>query len=129
MQLERNYRSTAPLVAMFGAYAGEMAGTAATFSDWQPHRAKEERADGWPAITLAVADDEEAQADGLAAHIRQWEGHGVPLHEQVILCYTHKQASRLSDLLGARGVETQHLSGLFDRDEIKDMFAVLVACL
>ena len=129
VQLERNYRSSAPLVAMFGAYAGEMAGTGATFSDWQPHRAGEQSAEDLPAITVAVAEDEEAQADGLAAHIRRWEGRGVPLPQQVILCYTHKQASRLSEMLGARGVETQHLSGLFDRDEIKDLFAVLsLAC-
>ncbi len=82
-----------------------------------------------PAVTLAVADDEEAQADGIAGSINLWEARGVGRGEQVILCHTHRQAARLADLLGARNVETQHRSGLFERDEIKDLLALLsLAC-
>ncbi len=132
IQLERNYRSRPALVAMFGAYAGTMAGATATFADWQPHRSDPsatQDAPGTPAVTVAVADNEEAQAAGMAAHIRQAEEAGVGLRDQVILCNTHRQASRLAELLGANGIETQHASGLFDREETKDLLALLsLAC-
>ncbi len=62
-------------------------------------------------------------------HIRQAEAGGVPLRDQVILCQTHRQAAGLAELLGANGIETQHASGLFEREETKDLLAWLaLAC-
>ena len=129
IQLERNYRSRPSLVTMFGAYAGGMAGTTATFSDWQPQREQSISGEENPAVMVAVADNEDAQAAGLAAHIRQAEAGGVPLRDQVILCQTHRQAAGLAERLGANGIETQHASGLFEREETKDLLAWLaLAC-
>ena len=136
VRLTRNYRSLPPIVALFGAYAARMDGTTATFADWQPQREAQVLtphpaviAGGAgaapPAVTLAIADDEEAQADGLAAQIREYAARGTAYGEQVILCSTHRQATRLALLLGARGIETQHRSGLLERDEVKDLLALL----
>lgn len=88
---------------------------------WQPQRIAQAHA----AITVAVAEDEEAQADGLAAQIRGWEAKGVPFREQAILCRTNAQATDLSSTLEARGIPTLHLGDLFGRPEVKDLLAVI----
>ena len=57
-----------------------------------------------PAVTLAIADDEDAQADGIWPRtIQSYAARGVSHGDQVILCHTHRQAARLAELLGARG--------------------------
>src|SRR5579884_577272 len=131
LQLDVNYRSRPSLVSLFSAVAAQMpaepsnAGRTRAHRAWQAHRDET----GSPAITLAVAADEEAHADGLAAQIRAWEAAGVPLRDQAILCRTNAQATDLSERLEARGVPTLHLGDLFDRPEVKDLLSLLaLAC-
>jgi superfamily I DNA/RNA helicase/Zn-dependent peptidase ImmA (M78 family) len=130
LQLDTNYRSRPSLVSLFSAVAAQMPAApgdkeAADFRAWLSQREDE----GHPTVTLAVAADEEAQADGLAQQIREWEARGVSLREQAILCRTNGQATDLSERLEARGVPTLHLGDLFDRPEIKDMLSlVALAC-
>src|SRR5579884_2817577 len=92
---------------------------------WQPHRT----GDGQPAITFAVAEDEEAQADGLAEHIRKRNRTGVSWQDQAVLCRTNRQATDLAERLERRGIPVQHLGDLFDRTEVKDLLALIsLAC-
>src|SRR5579884_517434 len=92
---------------------------------WRPHRSD----DGQPAITVAVAEDEEAQADGLAEQIRERHRAGVPWQDQAVLCRTNRQATDLAERLERRGIPVQHLGDLFDRTEVKDLLALIsLAC-
>ncbi|MGL1148023.1 3'-5' exonuclease, partial [Vibrio parahaemolyticus] len=51
------------------------------------------------------------------------------LKQQAILCRTNAQCETIAGQLEARGVPTQHLGGLFDRDEVRDLLALLsLAC-
>jgi DNA helicase-2/ATP-dependent DNA helicase PcrA len=122
LQLRHNYRSRPPIVSLFGAFAARMDSTGEAAPVWQPKR---NSADS-PHITLALAEDEEAQADGLAATIRGYlERDGVALREQAILCHTNRQASELAARLETRGIPTQHLGPLLERDEVKDLLALI----
>jgi superfamily I DNA/RNA helicase/Zn-dependent peptidase ImmA (M78 family) len=134
LQLDVNYRSRPALVSLFSAAAAQMpvssevtkqATDVTAFREWQAHRSDANT----PCLTLAVAANEEAQADGLAAQIRAQEAAGVPLRDQAILCRTNGQATDLSAKLEARGIPTLHLGDLFDRPEVKDMLSLLaLAC-
>ncbi len=126
LSLERNYRSQPAVVALFGKFATQMPGGSGQFADWYANRTKKDSA---PTITLAIADDEAAQADGIAADLRSREQTGIPLTDQAILCRTNRQASDLAALLESRGIPTQHLGDLWERAEIKDLLALLsLAC-
>src|SRR5205823_5872180 len=78
-----------------------------------------------PCITLADADDENAQAAGIAATIRQLVGEGYDYNDQCILCRTNAQADRLSEMLERRGIPVLYLGDLFARPEVKDMLSLL----
>jgi DNA helicase II / ATP-dependent DNA helicase PcrA len=117
LTLDVNYRSGAPLVELFGAAASRMTGEP---SVWQPHRSGADAP-----VFLAEAEDETAQADGIAEQIRQFEREGFSLSNQAILCRTNAQAERLSKELEARGVPVVFLGDLFARPEVKDMLALL----
>ena len=122
LRLEVNYRTRESIVGLFAASAARMPDTQdAQAPQWQAHRADTHE----PAVTLAIADDEAAQADGIAAEIRKWEAAGVRLPQQAILCRTNRQAGDLAGLLEQRGVPVQHLGSLFERSEIKDLLALL----
>src|SRR5579871_4844713 len=131
LRLAVNYRSRPPLVALFSRVAADMerGGEGERAEDkpfaWEAMRADAEAA----ALICAVAENEEAQAEGIAAQIRQWEAVGIPKQEQAILCTTNAQAADLSARLSEHGIATQHLGGLFDRPEVKDLLAlVALAC-
>jgi DNA helicase-2/ATP-dependent DNA helicase PcrA len=132
LRLEINYRSRTSLVSLFSAFAQQMeeatlsAGTqTSNMAQWEARRLD---SDGSP-LTLATADHEEAQADGLAASIREMAEAGIGLRDQAILCTTNAQASDLAKRLEKRGIATQHLGSLFERSEIKDLLALVsLAC-
>jgi len=138
LSLAVNYRSRPPLVQLFGAAAEKMAETPLSLprSRDSGRRAGGEGAT-WTArrpphtdsIIVAEADDEEAQADGIASAIRRFEADGIPLNEQAILCRTNAQAEALASALEARGVPVLFLGSLFARSEVKDLLALLsLAC-
>lgn len=77
------------------------------------------------AVTLAVAADEEAELDGLAATLRAHAARGVPLASQAILLRTRRQGERFARGLLARGVPTQTPLPLFERPFSKDILAAL----
>lgn len=66
-----------------------------------------EVAEGDPGqLALAVAEDAEAQAEGLARRIRELVKSGIPLARQVVLCRTNEQAARLAEDLEQHGIPT-----------------------
>jgi len=119
LSLAVNYRSAPPLVQLFSAVAQRMEAGSAT-DVWLSTRPPTEAA-----ITLAEAEDEEAQADGIAASIREYVGKGIPFSHQAILCRTNTQAEQLGQALEARGIPVLYLGELFSRPEVKDMLALL----
>ncbi len=128
LRLGVNYRSRAPIVALFSSFASAMSSEnpnapapAERLVLWNAQRGGEDL----PAVTFAEAEDEEAQADGLSAQILSFQEAGIPMQQQAILVCTNAQATDLAERLEDRGIPTQHLGSLFDRAEVKDMLALL----
>jgi DNA helicase II / ATP-dependent DNA helicase PcrA len=120
-QLCVNYRSTEEVKDAFGAVAPRMAAsegmlplkltTVAGSSGIRPqHRG------------FDTLDDEAA---GVAASVRELEASGVPLREQAVLCRTNSRLNDIAAALEVRGIPVLHLGSLFERDEIRDLLALL----
>jgi superfamily I DNA/RNA helicase/Zn-dependent peptidase ImmA (M78 family)/CRISPR/Cas system-associated exonuclease Cas4 (RecB family) len=121
LSLDYNYRSRPGLVRVFGGMAREMVSGAGGQDGWSAFRL-----DGsGPQLTLAVPTNESSQAQWLADQIRMRESQGVPRHEQAILVPTNRHAAELAELLEQNGVSVQYSGSLFDREEIKDLIALL----
>ncbi len=128
-ELAVNYRSRKPIVDLFYAAAREMATedrSNAAFDGWRSQRGASPS--DLPPITLAAADDEAAQADGIARLINQFKTiGGYKFADQAILCRTHYQAAALAQRLAAVGVPVHYAENLLERSEAKDLFALLQA--
>ncbi len=128
LRLGVNYRSCAPIVSLFSGFAAAMSqprpeapAPAERLLLWEARRGGADL----PALTFAEAQDEEAQADGMAAQILHFQETGIPLQDQAILVCTNAQAGDLADRLERRGIPAQHLGSLFDRSEVKDMLSLV----
>jgi hypothetical protein len=121
-ELGVNYRSRGPLVSFFGQVCGE--GAAA----WRP--AREGEPDNRPAATvLAVARDDDAQADGIARRMRRFAAQGTAAFgDQVVLCRTRGQAAAMRAALTARGIPVAAVpdeGDWFARPDVKHLVALL----
>ena len=67
----------------------------------------------------------EDEAAGLAASIRDMEKAGVPLRNQAVLCRGNRRLAEIAEALEERGIPVLHLGSLFERDEIRDLLALL----
>ena len=61
----------------------------------------------------------------MAAGIRQLEGAGVRLRDQAVLCRTNRRLNEIASALEVRGIPVLHLGSLFEREEVRDLLAVL----
>lgn len=76
-------------------------------------------------VALAVASNDQAELDGLAALMRTRAAAGLPLCEQAVLVRTRKQVKQVSEGLRARGVHAQVALPLFSEPLVKTLLATL----
>ena len=121
LSLDVNYRSQAPVVGLFTAFAHEMranvGGLPATWTS--------ERGDGGGEILMEVATDLDAEAAGLADQIRRRCEEGVRYRDQAVLCRSHTYLARFALRLESLGIPVLYLSDLFERAEIRDLLALI----
>ena len=120
-QLFVNYRSTEQIVHSFvrvaphmGASRGMLTLELNAYRGKGPNRPEARR--------FETLDDEAA---GVAASIRQLEGTGVRLRDQAVLCRTNRRLNEIASALEARGIPVLHLGSLFEREEVRDLLAVI----
>lgn len=65
------------------------------------------------------------ELSGIAGSIRELEAAGVELRDQAVLCRTNARLNEIALGLEARGIPVLHLGSLFEREEIRDLLAVL----
>jgi DNA helicase II / ATP-dependent DNA helicase PcrA len=120
-QLATNYRSSRQIVDSFVNVAARMGASRGML----PLALQASRGPGpsWPEIRSF--DTPEEEACGIAASIRQLEQAGVRLRSQAVLCRTNARLNEIAAALESRGIPVLHLGSLFERDEIRDLLAIL----
>lgn len=120
-QLEINYRSTEQIVGSCIAVATHMGASEDMLALAQ--RANRGPGPSVPEIRRFETLDDETE--GVAASIRQLEGAGVRLRDQAVLCRTNGRLNEIATALEARGVPVLHLGSLFEREDVRNLLAVL----
>jgi superfamily I DNA/RNA helicase len=120
-QLSVNYRSSRQIVSTFLAVAPHMGASAGML----PLALTAERGEGPANPEIRRFDMLEDEAGGLAASIREVETRGVSLRDQAVLCRTNGRLNEIAEALEARGLPVLHLGSLFERDEVRDLLALL----
>ncbi|MGL6097549.1 MAG: UvrD-helicase domain-containing protein [Fimbriiglobus sp.] len=120
-QLEVSYRSTKQITDVVTAIAPQMGASAEMIqlsltADRGPGPATAELR------RFVTPEDEEA---GIAAHVRELEAKGVRLRDQAVLCRTNSRLNEIAGALEARGIPVLHLGSLFEREEIRDLLALI----
>ena len=120
-QLGISYRSTEQIVRSLVAAAPHMGASNGMLAlELEADRGKgPNRPEIRPFETL---DDE---AEGVAASVRELDRAGVRLRDQAILCRTNRRLNEIASALEVRGIPVLHLGSLFEREEIRDLLAVL----
>ncbi len=120
-QLSVNYRSTRQIVDAVVAIAPHMGASQGML----PLTFTSERGTGTSKPEIRRFDTLEDEAAGIAASIRQLESSGVPLKDQAVLCRSNRRLNEIAAALEARGIAVLHLGSLFERDEVRDLLALL----
>ena len=120
-QLGISYRSTQQIVDSFVAFAKEMGSSEGML----PLKLTAERGVGPELPDLRRFDQDEDEEEGIAAAIRELEAKGVRLRDQAVLCRSNRRLNEIAAALEARNIPVLHLGSLFERDEVRDLLALM----
>jgi superfamily I DNA/RNA helicase len=123
--LSINYRSSEEIINVFKAVAPHMGASQGMLP------LNLEAAAGSSGILpqlrrFHTLDDEAA---GVTASIRELEADGVRLRDQAVVCRTNARLNDIAVALEVRGIPVLHLGSLFERDEIRDLLALLTLAI
>ena len=118
-QLNRNYRSVPEIVAAFSAFAAGMK----VGQDGSSMEANRESGNDRPESHF-VSDDEQ-QTGAVADAIYAMRQAGYSYRDQAVLCTGNEKLSALGQELERAGIPVLFLGSLFERPEIRDLFAFL----
>jgi DNA helicase-2/ATP-dependent DNA helicase PcrA len=120
-QLGVNYRSTSEVVGGFVGFAPRMGASQDMLALCL---VADHGASGMHPQTRRF-DTLDEEAAGIAAAIRELEATGVTLRDQAVLCRTNGRLNMIAAALEARGIPVLHLGSLFERDEVRDLLALM----
>jgi DNA helicase II / ATP-dependent DNA helicase PcrA len=120
-QLDLNYRSTEQIVDSLVEIAPRMHASRGML----PLAFKSIRGSGSRNPEILRFETLEEELEGVAAGVRELEKEGVRLRDQAVLCRGNRRLAEVAEALEARGIPVLHLGSLFERDEIRDMLALL----
>jgi DNA helicase II / ATP-dependent DNA helicase PcrA len=120
-RLSINYRSTSQVVATFQAIAPHMGASKGML----PLALAADRGSGTASPEIRAYDTLSEEEEGVAASIRELESSGVRLRDQAVLCRSNRRLNEIAAALEARGLPVLHLGSLFEREEVRDLLAVL----
>lgn len=120
-QLGINYRSTEQIVRSFVVVSQQMGASQGMLT----LALEADRGEGPSSPEIRRFETPDDEAEGVAVSIRQLEGAGVRLRDQAVLCRTNGRLNEIALALEAYGVPVLHLGSLFEREEVRDLLAVL----
>ena len=120
-QLAINYRSTKQIVSSFVSVAPKMGASEGML----PLNLTANRGSGpaKPEVRYYYTPDDEG--GGIARSIRELECKGVSLRDQAVLCRSNRRLNEIAIALEERGIPVLHFGSLFEREEIRDLLALL----
>ena len=119
--LKNNYRSTTEIVNTFVGFSSEMAASKGML----PLTLNAHRGSTGIRPEIRRYDGLDLEADGIAASVEELRSLGVPYRKQAILCRSNSRLSEIASTLETHGIPVLHLGSLFERDEIRDLLALL----
>ena len=120
-QLAINYRSTEQIVASFVSIAPRMGASEGML----PLDLAADRGSGPGKPEVRYYDTPDDEGGGIARSIRELECAGVPLRDQAVLCRSNRRLNEIAIALEAYGIPVLHLGSLFEREEVRDLLALL----
>jgi DNA helicase-2/ATP-dependent DNA helicase PcrA len=120
-QLGLNYRSTKQIVDTFVGIAPRMGASTGML----PLALEADRGLGPVKPEIRRYDTLDDEIEGVAASVRELEAAGVALRDQAVLCRSNGRLNEIAAGLEARGIPVLHLGSLFERDEVRDLLALL----
>ena len=120
-RLSVNYRSTCQVVNTFQSVASHMGASKGML----PLALTPDRGSSPTVPEIRVFDTLEQEEEGVAASVRELEAAGIHLRNQAVLCRSNRRLNEIASALEARGIPVLHLGSLFERDEVRDLLALL----
>lgn len=120
-RLDLNYRSTKQIVDIVAAVAPYMGASQGML----PLDLHANRGLGPARPEIRRYETPEQEVGGIAASIRELETDGIALRDQAVLCRSNSRLNEIAAGLEARGIPVLHLGSLFERDEVRDLLALL----
>jgi superfamily I DNA/RNA helicase len=125
VSLQTNYRSHSEIVHLFSRFAEKMKAAGENFfSGWEANRGSA-IAENRVSVKLEIADSIEAEAAEIAENILEHQKNDLHYKDCAIICRTHRQLSEFAKGLSAKGIPIFYLGDLFERDEVRDLLALL----
>ncbi len=121
VQLSTNYRSCSEINDTIVAIAGRMQASNAML----PLTTTAQRGCSGNVPEVASFKTPAEEAAGIASSIRELAAKGVSYREQAVLCRTNRRLDELAAVVEATGIPVLHLGSLFERDEIRDLLALM----
>lgn len=120
-QLGLNYRSTKQIVDTIVGIAPRMGAS----TDMLRLALEADRRLGPAKPEIRRYDTLDDEVEGVAASVRELEAAGVALRDQAVLCRSNSRLNEIAAGLEARDIPVLHLGSLFERDEVRDLLALL----
>jgi superfamily I DNA/RNA helicase len=120
-QLSVNYRSSREIVDAVVAFTPRMGASQGML----PLTLTANRGSTGIPPEIRRFDTLDQEAEGVAASIRELEASGISLRDQAVLCRTNNRLNAIAAVLEARGIPVLHLGSLFERDEVRDLLALM----
>lgn len=126
VSLEINYRSRTEIVETFSHFAGKMqTGSEEIFGKWQANRGAALE-DKKTAVKFIIADNLDAEGAFIADRIENLrESENLQYKDCAIICRTHSQLNKFAKILSAKKIPVFYLGELFEREEVRDLLALL----
>lgn len=116
-----SYRSTKKIIDMFSALAPRMGASKGML----PLTLKPNRGEGTARPELRSFETEREENLGIASAVLELQKHGVKFKDQAILCRSNARLDDIAELLEQQNIPVLHLGSLFEREEIRDLLAIL----
>lgn len=120
-RLDINYRSSQQVVDNFVAAASKMSASQGML----PLTLSANNGVGPASAEIRRFETLDEEIAGVAASVSHLQTSGVAFRDQVVLCRTNKRLNEIASGLEARGIPVLHFGSLFERDEIRDLLALL----